>query len=148
MSVKPDPLPEVTAVLPHRPPFLFVDRVTSLSDTSLEAVRTWRAEEAFFKGHFPGNPVVPGALLLEGLAQAMAYAAILKQASQDVLLVGVDAARFRHVVRPGDTVIYRMELAEPRFGLVKSKGSVFVGEQRVLEAELTGYHPGAPGGPT
>jgi 3-hydroxyacyl-[acyl-carrier-protein] dehydratase len=136
-----DPLPEVQAILPHRPPFLFVDRALELSAHRVVAVRRFGAQEPFFQGHFPGRPIVPGVLLLEGLAQTMAYAAIALGTKGEVYLVGIDRTRFKATVPPDREVRYEVELAEPRFGLLKGRGKVFDGETLVLEAELSGYHP-------
>ena len=69
-------LPPVASVIPHRDPFLLVDSITELREGFVVGVRTFRSEEPFFAGHFPGHPVVPGVLLLEGLAQTMAYHAL------------------------------------------------------------------------
>jgi 3-hydroxyacyl-[acyl-carrier-protein] dehydratase len=127
------------AVLPHREPFLFVDRVIEMTDRRIVAVRRFRAEEPFFAGHFPGRPIVPGVLLIEGLAQTMAYFALSRQASAHVFLVGVDRARFRSVVEPGQEVTYEVEIGEQRFGMLSGKGRVKQGASRVADASITGY---------
>lgn len=132
-------LPDVTAVLPHRPPFLFVDRIVEISDSRVVGVRTFREDEHFFKGHFPDHPVVPGVLLLEGLAQTMGYYALLQRKVERVFLVGIDRARFRSMVEPGKEVTYEVTIGEERFGTLTGKGKISVGTQRIAEATLMGY---------
>ncbi len=139
MSETAASLPEVTAVLPHRPPFLFVDKILELSKERVVGVRTFRPEEDFFKGHFPEHPVVPGVILMEGLAQTMAYAALYGQKAERVFLIGIEKARFRAMVTPGMQVTYEVTLGEPKFGTLTGKGKVRSGETRVAEAELRGW---------
>src|SRR4051812_49305103 len=112
------PFAEVTAVLPHREPFLFVDEVIELSAQRIVATRLFRPEEAFFRGHFPGRPVVPGVILLEGLAQTMGYHALYLSGATHAFLVGVEAARFRAGVEPGQRVLFEVDLGELRWGLL------------------------------
>jgi 3-hydroxyacyl-[acyl-carrier-protein] dehydratase len=133
-------LPDVLQILPHRPPFLFVDQALHLDERRVTAERTFRAEEPSIQGHFPDRLLVPGVLLLEGLAQTMAYGAICRGASPDLLLVGIDAARFRRPLEPPVRVVYEVDFEEERFGLVKARGRVLSGEQRVLDAVLSGFH--------
>lgn len=141
MEIKP-----VTDVLPHRPPFLFVDRVLELSEKKIVAERTFRADEAYLEGHFPGRPIVPGVLLLEGLAQTMAYLSLSVRKAERIFLVGIEHARFRGVVQPGATVTYEVETGEERFSTLTGKGRVREGKRRVADAELMGY-AGSEGGP-
>lgn len=138
-DLPPVELPPVEAVLPHRPPFLFVDRIIELSPTRVVGVRTFRPDEPFFAGHFPGKPIVPGVLLVEGLAQTMAYLALSAKKSQQVFLVGIDKARFRGTVEPGTEVRYEVEAGEERFSTLLGKGKVFAGQRRIADAELRGY---------
>ena len=132
-------LPDVTSVLPHRPPFLFVDRIVELTEGRVVGVRTFLPDEYFFKGHFPDHPVVPGVLLMEGLAQTMGYYALLQKKAERVFLVGIDRARFRSMVEPGKEVKYEVSIGEERFGTLSGKGKVSVGTQRIAEATLMGY---------
>ena len=132
-------LPEVTAVLPHRPPFLFVDRIIELTDRRVIGVRTFRIEEPFFSGHFPEHPVVPGVLLLEGLAQTMAYYALYHRKAPRVFLVGIDHARFRSIIEPGTEVTYEVTVGDERLGTLTGKGKVRAGTRRVADAALIGY---------
>ena len=129
---------EVLQRVPHRPPFLFVDRVLSCTSDHLRAARTFRPDEAFFAGHFPGNPIVPGVLLIEAMAQGMAFLVMQRPGAQSAYLVGVDNARFRRPVRPGDTVLLTLKLESARHGVLTALGEAFVGEAKVAEARLKG----------
>src|SRR6476661_6179004 len=104
------PFPDVRSVLPHREPFLLIDRVVEMSERHVVAVRAFRAEEPYFAGHFPGQPIVPGVLLVEALAQTMAYYALTFRSAPKVYLVGIDKARFRSVVQPGQEVRFHVEV--------------------------------------
>ena len=126
-------------MLPHREPFLFIDRVLQLSDSSIVASRMFRDDEPFFAGHFPGQPIVPGVLLVEGLAQAMAYYALVNRPASRVYLVGIDRARFRSVVTPGTEVTFEVRIGEERFGILTGEGQARVGERRVADATVKGY---------
>ena len=144
-DVTPSHFPDVRSVLPHREPFLFVDRVVSLElgdagqPGRIVAVKTFRKEEPFFAGHFPDQPVVPGVLLVEGLAQTLAYLALSQAKSRRAFLVGIDRARFRAIVEPGTEVTYEVTAQAARFGMRRGEGRVLVGERAVAEATLTGY---------
>jgi len=152
MSEHRGPFPSVFSVLPHRPPFLFIDRVVELSEDRVVAVRTFQADESFFLGHFPERPVVPGVVLIEGLAQAMAYHSLLHHPSRQILLVGIDQARFRSTIGPGTEVTFEVRVGEQRFGLTKGHGEVRSRTQSVASATLLGYaaephgNPSIPGG--
>jgi 3-hydroxyacyl-[acyl-carrier-protein] dehydratase len=137
---------DVRAVLPHREPFLFIDRVIELSERRVVSVRTFRPEEDFFRGHFPDHPVVPGVILVEALAQTMAYFALVQRAAPRVFLVGIDKARFRSIVEPGREIRFEIEVGEERLGMLTGKGKALSGDIRVADATLIGY-AGEPGGP-
>ncbi len=134
-------LPSPPDVLPHRPPFLYLDQVlvADLEAGRCVAERTFPAEEPFFAGHFPGAPVVPGVILVEALAQTLAYLALTQHPGQTVLLTGVDGCRIRRPVRPGETVTLSIEVERQRLGIVQAKGVARVGEALVCEARLRGW---------
>src|ERR1043166_3873376 len=105
----------VTDLIPHRPPFLFVDEIVSESPDGLVAKRTWRSDEDFYKGHYPGVPITPGVILCESVFQAAACYLSMKtraaeKASEGVpLLVKISDVRFRSPVYPGDTILMEVK---------------------------------------
>jgi 3-hydroxyacyl-[acyl-carrier-protein] dehydratase len=130
------PLPQ--EVLPHRPPFLFIDEVLQCDAEGARAVRLFRAEEAYFRGHFPERPIVPGVLLLEGIAQTFAYWGLLHHQYKTIYLTGVDRARFRKPVLPGDSVEFQVRFEGLRLGIVRGKGLATVRGERVADARFSG----------
>ncbi len=126
-------------ILPHRPPFLFVDEVLACDQKRVHATRVFRPEEDFFRGHYPGRPIVPGVILIEALAQAFAYWAMTQlQGRRRVYLVGVDRARFRRPVVPGERVDLVIDVEGTRHGLTMGTAEARVGDAVVAEAKLTG----------
>lgn len=128
--------------LPHRYPILLVDRVVEMEkNISIRALKNVTINEPFFMGHFPHRPVMPGVLILEALAQA---AALLSFASMDqdpgddtvVYFAGIDAARFKRPVEPGDQLILEATIERAKAGIYKYKGRALVDGQLAAEAEL------------
>ena len=111
------------------------------------AVRTFQADESFFLGHFPDRPVVPGVVLIEGLAQTMAYHALLHHPSRQIFLVGIDQARFRSPIGFGIEVTFEVRVGEQRLGLLRGRGEVRVRTQNVASATLLGYATEPHGNP-
>jgi 3-hydroxymyristoyl/3-hydroxydecanoyl-(acyl carrier protein) dehydratase len=129
---------EPTGILPHRPPFLFIDEVVEVDAEQITALRTFHEDEDFFRGHFPGNPIVPGVLILEAMAQAVAYLAMRENPGAEVFLTGVDRARFRKPVRPGDEIELVVRIEGERMGILRARGEARVGGKRVADAVLNG----------
>jgi len=144
MSERQPPLMDVTAIekiLPHRYPFLLVDRVLSLEPMkTLVAVKGVTVNEPFFAGHFPGHPVMPGVLILEALAQAAALLAKASMANDPgdkvTYLMAIDNARFRKPVVPGDRIELRVEVVKHKGAVWKEKGVAYVDGEVVAEAEF------------
>lgn len=129
--------------LPHRPPFLLVDRVVQLEPGArLVAVKCVTMNEPFFAGHFPGKPVMPGVLILEALAQACALLALESMAPGEdkddkiTFLMGIDGARFRRPVVPGDRLELHVEVTKRKGAVWRQKGVAIVDGAPVAEAEF------------
>lgn len=145
---------DVTDLIPHRPPFLFVDEVVSRSEDGLIAKRTWRADEDFYRGHYPGAPITPGVLLCEAVFQtgALFLAGELSEGGTKEgvpLLARVSDVRFRNPVYPGDTITIQVKRTESVGGFVMMRGSITCGEKRILSVDFAvAWKTPAGGGPT
>ena len=128
--------------LPHRYPFLLVDKVVELErNARILAVKNVTFNELFFMGHFPGRPVMPGVLMLEALAQAaglLAFDAMGQVPDENNIyyFVGIDSARFKRPVEPGDQLLLEASIDRIRGGIWKFKGVARVGDEIACEAEL------------
>ena len=144
MSDKPQAVMDIQAiqaVLPHRYPFLLVDRVVELEPMKrLVALKSVTINEPFFAGHFPGHPVMPGVLVLEALAQASALLAKRSMTErtddQVIYLMAIDNARFRRPVVPGDRLELRVEVVKHKGAIWKEKGTALVEGEVAAEAEF------------
>ena len=130
---------QILRVLPHRYPFLLVDRITECdSETRIVGFKNVTINEPFFDGHFPGMPIMPGVLELEALAQ---LSGVLINRLQDkegaiAYLLGVDKARFRKVVKPGDKLVLEIEIIKYKMSMCKVQGTARVGDDITCEAQL------------
>ncbi|MBU0688386.1 MAG: 3-hydroxyacyl-ACP dehydratase FabZ [Gammaproteobacteria bacterium] len=133
---------EVLEHLPHRYPFLLIDRVLDVvPNERIVALKNVTMNEPFFPGHYPHHPVMPGVLIIEAMAQASALLSFKSMGTKPdensvYYFVGIDNARFKRPVSPGDQLIFRMELTMNRRGMFKFKGTAEVDGQIAAEAEL------------
>lgn len=131
---------EIMKILPHRYPFLLVDRIEELEEGSkVVGYKNVTVNEPFFQGHFPEHPIMPGVLIVEAMAQVGgAYVSVIDDVKDDQVtyFVGIDKARFRKPVLPGDILRMELELLSKRRGIYQFSGTAYVGETKVAEAEL------------
>ena len=131
---------DIMKILPHRYPMLLVDRILEFEQgKKIVGIKNVSANEQFFQGHFPGAPVMPGVLIVEAMAQCAAVLFLREIPDRDkklFLFGGVDKARFRRPVVPGDQLILECEVLQRRANTVKVRGTAKVGENVVAEAEL------------
>jgi 3-hydroxyacyl-[acyl-carrier-protein] dehydratase len=130
---------QIQSVLPHRYPFLLVDRIVSVEEGhKVVGIKNVSINEPFFQGHYPGYPVMPGVLVIEAMAQVGATLLLLmpEYTGRIPLFAGIDKARFRRQVIPGDQLRIEVEILKLRGRVGKSYAVAYVGEEKAVEAEL------------
>lgn len=131
---------EIMKILPHRPPFLLVDKVFELSDNHVIALKNVTMNEPFFEGHFPGAPVMPGVLQIEAMAQAggvLILNTVPDPENYITLFMKIDKVKFKRTVHPGDTMIFKLELISPiRRGICNMRGYIYVNGNLTTQGDL------------
>jgi beta-hydroxyacyl-ACP dehydratase FabZ len=130
---------EILAVMPHRYPFLLIDRVLEMTENRIRAIKNLTINEPHFLGHFPEFPVMPGVLIVEAMAQAggfLLFSQIEDRENKLFFFTGIDNCRFRKPVVPGDQLIFEVELVAKRKTFAKIHGRALVGEDVVCEADM------------
>lgn len=130
---------QIMKLLPHRYPFLLVDRITHFDENTIEGYKNVTINEPFFVGHFEGNPIMPGVLQLEAMAQVGGIMLMNKVEDYTkvwVYIVGIDNARFKKPVTPGDKLYFKLEMDVFKRGICKMKGQAFVDGKLACSADL------------
>ncbi len=130
---------EIKKILPHRYPFLLIDRVLEVeADKKIKAIKNVTGNEPFFQGHFPHHAVMPGVLIVEAMAQAGAICLLVERDVKGTLVfAGIDKAKFRKPVIPGDTIVFEVEVLNLKKRFCKLKGKAFVEGNVVAEATFS-----------
>jgi len=130
---------QILKAIPHRPPFLFVDKVVELTETKIKATKEISPEEPFFKGHYPGNPIMPGVLICESIFQtgAILLSSIIGYIGDGIpVLTRINNAKFKNMVKPGDLLDIEAELVEKVSNAFFLKGSASVAGKTVVTVEF------------
>ncbi len=131
---------QIRKILPHRQPFLFVDKIMEITEEGIVGVKNVSMNEDFFRGHFPDAPVFPGVIQIEAMAQVGGIFALSKVPDPENYLtyfMSIDKVKFKNQVMPGDTIVFKLSLLTPiRRGIVHMRGEAFVREKQVMEAEM------------
>lgn len=131
---------KIMDLMPHRYPFLLLDRVEQTEDNIVIGIKNVTYNEPFFQGHFPGDPIMPGVLIVESMVQAGGFLLLNKlddPKKKTVYFTSINKAKFKHPVRPGDVLRHEVELVSFRLNFCKLKCKSFVGDKVVAEGEFT-----------
>ena len=128
----------IQRILPHRDPFLFLDRVVVLEKDHAAGVKDVKPQEPYFQGHFPGNPVMPGVLIVEALAQLVGVMALARPEHRGRIgyFASINSVRFRGIVRPGDTLKLEVKTIKEKSIFISTTGKAMVNDKVVCEAEI------------
>ncbi|MDD5621858.1 MAG: 3-hydroxyacyl-ACP dehydratase FabZ [Actinomycetota bacterium] len=130
---------DIESIIPHRDPFLLLDKIVKIDyGKRIKAVKYVKKDEPYFKGHFPGSPIMPGVLIVETIAQAGAVLMLMMPENKGklVLFAGIDRARFKRIVKPGDELTIELELKNSRRNIGRAIGKALVGNDVVCIAEI------------
>ena len=128
---------KIVELIPHRYPFLLVDKIVELKEDWVVGIKNVTINEPFFQGHFPGDPVMPGVLIVESMAQVGGALILSKTGKKSAYFSRIDKVRFRKPVRPGDTLRNELKLLKYKSGLCVMSGKAYVDGTLVAEGELT-----------
>lgn len=130
---------EIMKRIPHRYPFLLVDRILEINseEKSIRGIKNVTINEEFFNGHFPGHPIMPGVLIVEGLAQCLGVLVMEGQEGKVPYFAALENIKFKHPVRPGDQLVYEAKVDKLRGNIVKASGVAKVDGKVVTEASFT-----------
>jgi len=130
---------DIEKIIPHREPFLLIDKIIDMEPGKrIKAVKCVRQGEYYFKGHFPSDPIMPGVLIVEAVAQAGAVALLIMPENKGklVLCAGIDKARFKRIVRPGDELLIEVEMENFRRNIGRAKGKAMVGDDIACTVDI------------
>ncbi len=130
---------EIMKRIPHRYPFLLVDRVLELNkeEQTIKGKKNVTVNEEFFNGHFPEHPIMPGVLIVEGMAQCLGVLVLEGMVDKIPYFAGIEGAKFKQPVVPGDTIIYEGKVNKIKRNVVKASGKAYVDDKLVAEADFT-----------
>jgi len=131
---------DIMRILPHRPPFLLIDKILEMSESHIVSVKNVTMNEAFFTGHFPSEPIMPGVIQIEAMAQTGGVLALSQLENPELYstyFMKIEQVKFKQKVVPGDTLVFKLDLVSPiRRGICHMKGCAYVGNKMVIEAEM------------